>query len=193
MSKILIDEAVAKQAREALEFANVNHWWGSSNIEKALADLDTAIAKAEKQEPGAWIPIEQMYPQAKAIDILMGDGSILCAVLPQFDGDLWWEGSGTGEKFIDPKYANVTHWKIHADTTPPAAPVQPAFVALAVDEARMALFDAINKRDEYGLAAASDDKLILQRLRDNGFWIGRLNTPPAAQPAPVRPEQEPVA
>ena len=74
-----------------------------------------------EQEPVAWMPIEQMYPQAKAIDILMGDGSILCAVLPQFDGDLWWEGSGTGEKFIDPKYANVTHWRIHDERTSPPA------------------------------------------------------------------------
>jgi hypothetical protein len=66
--------------------------------------------------------------------------------------------------------------------TPPA---QPAFVALLVDEARMALFEAINKRDEYGLAALTDDKLILQRLRENGFWIGRLNTPRAAQSCPT--------
>jgi hypothetical protein len=72
------------------------------------------------------------------------------------------------------------------DTTPPA---QPAFVALLVDEARMALFEAINKRDEYGLAALTDDKLILQRLRENGFWIGRLNTPPAAQRKPLTDEE----
>ena len=87
--------------------------------------IDTSesyVDETEKREHEsvAWIPIEQMYPQANAIDILMGDGSILCAVLPQFDGDLWWGGSGTGEKFIDPKYANVTHWRIHSDTTPPS-------------------------------------------------------------------------
>ena len=75
----------------------------------------------DSNEPVAWMPIEQMYPQGKAIDILMGDGSILCAVLPQFDGDLWWEGSGTGEKFIDPKYANVTHWRTHNERTSPPA------------------------------------------------------------------------
>ena len=47
-----------KQALEALEFANVNHWWGSSNIEKAITALRQAIADAEKhevsQEPVAW-------------------------------------------------------------------------------------------------------------------------------------------
>jgi hypothetical protein len=40
-----------KQALEALEFANVNHWWGSSNIEKAIAALRLAIEQAERQEP----------------------------------------------------------------------------------------------------------------------------------------------
>ena len=71
-----------------------------------------------EQEPVAWTPIEQPYPQGCELDILMGDGSVLCAVLPQSDGDLWWGGSGTGEKFIDPQYASVTHWRIHSDTAP---------------------------------------------------------------------------
>jgi hypothetical protein len=78
---------------------------------------------APVQEPVAWMPITEPYPPGDELDILMGDGSVLCGLLPQADGDLWWEGSGTGEKFIDPKYANVTHWRIHSDTTPPAAPV----------------------------------------------------------------------
>ncbi len=43
-----------KQALEALEFANVNHWWGSSNIEKAITALRLAIEQAERQEPVAW-------------------------------------------------------------------------------------------------------------------------------------------
>jgi len=42
-----------KQALEALEFANVNHWWGSSNIEKAITNLRLAIIEeVERQEPG---------------------------------------------------------------------------------------------------------------------------------------------
>jgi hypothetical protein len=40
-----------KQALEALEFANVNYWWGSSNIEKSIAALCLAIEQAERQEP----------------------------------------------------------------------------------------------------------------------------------------------
>ena len=71
------------------------------------------------QEPAEWRTMEVNYPFGKELDIRMGDGSILCNVLPQRDGDLWWSGSGTGEKFIDPQYADVTHWRIHSNTTPP--------------------------------------------------------------------------
>jgi hypothetical protein len=83
------------------------------------------------QEPVAWHSIETMYPQGEMLDIRMGNGSILCDVWPQSDGDLWWEGSGTGEKFIDPKYANVTHWRVHSDTTSPQRP----WVGLTAEEA----------------------------------------------------------
>jgi len=53
------------------------------------------------------------FPPGVELDIKMGDGSVLCGVLLQSDGDLWWDGSGTGEKFIDPKYTSVIHWRIH--------------------------------------------------------------------------------
>jgi hypothetical protein len=36
------DEAL-RLALEALEFANVNHWWGSSNIEKAITAVKAAL------------------------------------------------------------------------------------------------------------------------------------------------------
>ena len=72
-----------------------------------------------EQEPVAWKTMEAKYPSLEKLDIRMGDGSILCDVWPQSDGDFWWAGSGTGEKFIDPKYADVTHWRVHSDTTPP--------------------------------------------------------------------------
>ena len=118
------DQAITA-LREAL--TSVPDWASEAKEQPA------PVAKPRKQEPVAWMPIEQMYPQSKAIDILMGDGSILCAVLPQFDGDLWWEGSGTGEKFIDPKYANVTHWRIHDERTSPPAQRKP-WVGLTDDE-----------------------------------------------------------
>ena len=87
-------------------------------MRQAIKAAEEALAQPE-QEPVAWQTIEAKYPTLEKLDIRMGDGSILCSVWPQSDGDLWWEGSGTGEKFIDPKYANVTHWRVHSDTTPP--------------------------------------------------------------------------
>ncbi len=82
-------------------------------------------SKEDEPEPVAWIPIEHKYPTTKPLDILMADGSILRGVFPQFDGDLWWEGSGTGEKFINPEYADITHWRIHSYTAPPQPEPEP--------------------------------------------------------------------
>ena len=73
-------------------------------------------AAQQEQSPCAcWRPISEPCDLRDVIDIRMADGSVLCAVLPQLDGDLWWKGAGTGEKFIDPTYANVTHWRPHAE------------------------------------------------------------------------------
>lgn len=96
---------------------------------EAITAIKEVLAQPE-QEPVAWQTMEAKYPTLEKLDIRMGDGSILCSVWPQSDGDLWWEGSGTGEKFIDPKYANVTHWRVHSDTTPP----QRTWVGLTDDE-----------------------------------------------------------
>ena len=81
--------------------------------ESLILALQDRLAQPE-QEPVAWAPIEQPYPLAGKLDILLGDGSILCGVIPQEEGDLWW--SGTAEKFIDPQYYDITHWRIHCDT-----------------------------------------------------------------------------
>ena len=40
-------------ALEALEFANVNYWWGSSNIEQAITAIKVALE--EEDEPVAWM------------------------------------------------------------------------------------------------------------------------------------------
>ena len=59
-------------------------------------------------------------------------------------------------------------------------PVQQEPVAwLSRDDARLALWDAINKR-EFG--NPTDDKLILDHLRKNGLWIGKYTSPPASKP-----------
>ena len=64
------DEAL-RLALEALEFANVNHWWGSSNIEQAITAIKEALAQPE-QEPVAfashgvvnWIADKQFQHEA---------------------------------------------------------------------------------------------------------------------------------
>ena len=101
-----------------------------TRLNKLLDEL-TEFPPAQ-QEPVAWTPINQPYPPGGELDILMGDGSILCEVLPQADGDLWWGGASTGERFIDPKYASVTHWRIHAEHTSP--PAQRTWVGLVWGE-----------------------------------------------------------
>ena len=101
-----------KLALEEMKIANYN---------SAAERLEAALAQPA-QEPVAWHLIEALYPQGERLDIRMGDGSILCDLLPQADGDLWWEGSGTGEKFIDPVHADLTHWRIHSNTTPQQRP-----------------------------------------------------------------------
>ena len=122
---------VLKQALDALE-TEVSIDWTNND---AITSLRQAIAELESQEPVGWHLIEALYPQGERLDIRMGDGSILCNLLPQADGDLWWEGSGTGEKFIDPVYADVTHWRIHSNTHPP----QRTWVGLTDEEVNNAI------------------------------------------------------
>jgi len=43
-------EEALKLALDALELANINHWWGSSKIEAAITAIKQALAKLE-QEP----------------------------------------------------------------------------------------------------------------------------------------------
>lgn len=59
-----------------------------------------------------WIDFSMAYPTHCPIDITLEDGSILCNCLPQSDGDIWWSGAGTGEKFIDPLYATIEKYRI---------------------------------------------------------------------------------
>ena len=118
----------ASPAVEAItEFAKMR---GLSLNDAKVQDWNTS--PPAQQEPVAWTPINQPYPPGGELDILMGDGSILCDVLPQADGDLWWGGASTGERFIDPKYASVTHWRIHAEHTSP--PAQRTWVGLGDEE-----------------------------------------------------------
>ena len=49
----MTDREVMQQALEALEFANVNHWWGSLTIDKAIHALRTALE--QQAEPDRWV------------------------------------------------------------------------------------------------------------------------------------------
>ena len=63
--------------------------------------------------PEGWKPIPEKHPTFDLVDLRLADGSVLCGCIPQSDGDYWWEGP-SGEVFIDPKYASVTHWRLAA-------------------------------------------------------------------------------
>ena len=63
--------------------------------------------------PEGWKPIPEKHPTFDLVDLRLADGSVLCGCVPQADGDYWWNGP-SGEVFIDPKYANVTHWRLAA-------------------------------------------------------------------------------
>ena len=60
-----------------------------------------------------------------------------------------------------------------------AEPVQELVAWLSRDDARLALWEAINKR-EFG--NPTDDKLILDYLRQRGLWIGKYTAPPQRKP-----------
>ena len=63
--------------------------------------------------PDGWLPVPEKHPTFDPVDLQLSDGSVLCGCVPQADGDYWWEGP-SGEVFIDPKYASVTHWRLAA-------------------------------------------------------------------------------
>ena len=63
--------------------------------------------------PEGWKPIPEKHPTFDLVDLRLADGSVLCGCVPQSDGDYWWDGP-SGEVFIDPKYAPVTHWRLAA-------------------------------------------------------------------------------
>lgn len=69
--------------------------------------------------PEGWKPIPEKHPTFDLVDLKLADGSVLCGCVPQGDGDYWWEGP-SGEVFIDPRYAPVTHWRLA--TAPEAKP-----------------------------------------------------------------------
>ena len=68
-----------------------------------------------------------------------------------------------------------------------AAPKQEPVAWLSRDEARLALWKAINSR-EFG--NPTDDKLILDHLRQQGLWIGKVTSPALAAEQPVPTDKD---
>jgi len=66
-----------------------------------------------QRAPDVWLPIPGKHPTFDPVDLQLSDGSVLRGCVPQSDGDYWWEGP-SGEVFIDPRYAPVTHWRLSA-------------------------------------------------------------------------------
>jgi hypothetical protein len=83
-------------------------------LSDAIAAVEDNFAKSAPSVPEGWKPIPEKHPTFDLVDLRLADGSVLCGCVPQSDGDYWWEGP-SGEVFIDPKYAPVTHWRLAAD------------------------------------------------------------------------------
>lgn len=103
-------EEVAIWKRRALEAEDLNR--------KFIAEINGPMHMGEPAQPEpiipeGWKPIPEKHPTFDPVDLQLADGSVLCGCVPQSDGDYWWEGP-SGEVFIDPKYANVTHWRLAA-------------------------------------------------------------------------------
>lgn len=107
---------------ESWEMPQVYYFWASENgnVEEPShwayqpEEFCTLIsAPSEPSIPEGWKPIPEKHPTFDLVDLRLADGSVLCGCVPQSDGDYWWEGP-SGEVFIDPKYAPVTHWRLAA-------------------------------------------------------------------------------
>ena len=81
--------------------------------EDKLYALPGEQAQPTLSVPDGWLPVPEKHPTFYPVDLQLSDGSVLCGCVPQADGDYWWEGP-SGEVFIDPKYASVTHWRLAA-------------------------------------------------------------------------------
>ena len=98
--------------------AAVSHEWRDSCWKAADAAEERVVlaltgAQPAPSAPDGWLPVPEKHPTFDPVDLQLSDGSVLCGCVPQVDGDYWWEGP-SGEVFIDPKYASVTHWRLAA-------------------------------------------------------------------------------
>lgn len=78
---------------------------------RAIEARVTGAQPAPSVPNATWLPVPDKHPTFDPVDLRLADGSVLCGCVPQSDGDYWWEGP-SGEVFIDPRYAPVTHWRL---------------------------------------------------------------------------------
>lgn len=112
----IIPEGWLRAIDEALAIAHSGVVNADDTYEQAKAKLDNIIGfhvdgATEAAVNGGWKPIPEKHPTFDLVDLRLADGSVLCGCVPQSDGDYWWNGP-SGEVFIDPKYAPVTHWRL---------------------------------------------------------------------------------
>lgn len=101
------EEKNSRPDHHVFHVERVTHWM-------PLPDLPGAQAQPAPSVPDAtWLPVPDKHPTFDPVDLQLADGSVLCGCVPQSDGDYWWEGP-SGEVFIDPRYAPVTHWRLSA-------------------------------------------------------------------------------
>ena len=114
----IIPEGWLRAIDEALAIAHSGVVNADDTYEQAKAKLDNLIGfhvdgATDPAVNGGWKPIPEEHQTFDLVDLRLADGSVLCGCVPQSDGDYWWEGP-SGEVFIDPKYAPVTHWRLYA-------------------------------------------------------------------------------
>lgn len=134
--------------------------WSDADID-AYSALRTALAaEPTKQEPGLMEGLTELARQMKPLDADMA------AIL----------------------HDNLDSLYIEDEPALVAEPTKQEPVAwLSRDEARLALWKAINSR-EFG--NPTDDKLILDHLRQQGLWIGKVTSPVPPEDEALRRDAE---
>lgn len=108
-----VEEHRAEIGKPPLECVVVESDWPEYAPTWKAIEARVTGAQPAPSTPDCWKPIPEKHPTFDLVDLRLADGSVLCECVPQSDGDYWWNGP-SGEVFIDPKYAPVTHWRLAA-------------------------------------------------------------------------------
>ena len=107
-------EHLEQLVKEPLDYVVIEAGWSEYAPTWKVIDVRVTGAQPAPSVPDAtWLPVPDKHPTFDPVDLQLADGSVLCGCVPQSDGDYRWEGP-SGEVFIDPRYAPVTHWRLSA-------------------------------------------------------------------------------